>query len=64
MTTTSVRRNVILLASCQALFMTSTSAIIATAPIVGGILLSNTDPLVTLPLALQFVAMALTTIPA
>ena len=44
--------------------MTSTSAIIATAPIVGGILLTNNDPLVTLPLALQFVAMALTTIPA
>jgi predicted MFS family arabinose efflux permease len=44
--------------------MTSTSAIISTAPIVGGILLTNNDPLITLPLALQFVAMALTTIPA
>jgi MFS family permease len=64
MTTTSVRRNVFLLASCQALFMTSTSAIISTAPIVGGILLVDDKSLATLPLALQFVAMALTTIPA
>ncbi len=44
--------------------MTSTSAIIATAPIVGGILLVDDKSLATLPLALQFVAMALTTIPA
>jgi MFS family permease len=64
MTTISVRRNVFLLASCQALFMTSTSAIISTAPIVGGILLVDDKSLATLPLALQFVAMALTTIPA
>ena len=64
MTTLSVRRNVLLLASCQALFMTSTSAIISTAPIVGGILLIDEKSLATLPLALQFVAMALTTIPA
>ena len=64
MTITSVRRNVFLLASCQALFMTSTSAIISTAPIVGGILLVDDKSLATLPLALQFVAMALTTIPA
>jgi MFS family permease len=55
---------VFLLASCQALFMTSTSAIISTAPIVGGILLVDDKSLATLPLALQFVAMALTTIPA
>jgi predicted MFS family arabinose efflux permease len=64
MASTSVRRNVILLASCQALFMTSTSAIISTAPIVGGILLTTDKSLATLPLALQFVAMAVTTIPA
>ncbi|MFT5489315.1 MAG: MFS family permease [Paracoccaceae bacterium] len=44
--------------------MTSTSAIISTAPIVGGILLTDDKSLATLPLALQFVAMALTTIPA
>jgi len=44
--------------------MTSTSAIISTAPIVGGILLVDDKSLATLPLALQFVAMALTTIPA
>ena len=59
-----MRRNVFLLACCQALFMTSTSAIISTAPIVGGILLVENKSLATLPLALQFVAMALTTIPA
>ncbi len=58
------RRNVLLLAVCQALFMTSTSAIIASAPLVGGILLTEDKVLVTLPIALQFVAMALTTIPA
>ena len=44
--------------------MTSTSAIISTAPIVGGVLLTGDKALATLPLALQFVAMALTTIPA
>ncbi|MEE2995884.1 MAG: MFS transporter [Pseudomonadota bacterium] len=64
MTTSTVRRNVFLLASCQALFMTSTSAIISTAPIVGGTLLIEDKGLATLPLALQFVAMAMTTIPA
>ena len=64
MSTYAVRRNVLLLACCQALFMTSTSAIIASAPIIGAILLVEDKALVTLPLALQFVAMALTTIPA
>jgi MFS family permease len=64
MTTSSIRRNVLLLASCQALFMTASSAIISTAPIVGGLLLTGDKALATLPLALQFVAMALTTIPA
>ena len=44
--------------------MTSTSAIISTAPIVGGILLVEDKAFSTLPLALQFVAMALTTLPA
>lgn len=44
--------------------MTSTSAIITTAPHVGKALLLNDAVLVTLPLALQFVSMALTTIPA
>lgn len=64
MTMVSVRRNILLLASCQALFMTSTSAIISTAPIVGGVLLTADKALATLPLAIQFVSMALTTIPA
>ena len=45
--------------------MTTSSAIISTAPIVGGVLLSEESrALATLPLALQFVAMAITTIPA
>lgn len=44
--------------------MTTSSAIISTAPIVGGELLSDDKALATLPLALQFVAMAITTIPA
>lgn len=64
MAISSVRRNILLLACCQGLFMTSTSAIIAAAPIVGSILLVGDKALATLPLALQFVAMALTTIPA
>jgi MFS family permease len=64
MTISSVRRNVFLLASCQALFMTASSAIISTAPLVGGLLLGADKALATLPLALQFVAMAVTTIPA
>lgn len=64
MSVISVRRNILLLAACQALFMTSTSAIISTAPIVGGVLLTEDKVWATLPLALQFVAMALTTIPA
>ena len=64
MTNKSVKRNIILLASCQALFMTSTAAIIATAPLVGGILLKDDKVLVTLPIAIQFVAMSITTIPA
>ena len=64
MNSKSVRRDLLLLAACQALFMTSTSAIISTAPIVGGVLLVNDKALSTLPLALQFVAMALTTLPA
>ena len=64
MTTASVRRNVLLLATCQALFMTSTSAIISSAPLIGGVLLTGDKALATLPLALQFVAMALTTLPA
>lgn len=44
--------------------MTSTSAVISTAPIVGGVLLTTDKALATLPLAIQFVSMALTTIPA
>lgn len=64
MSVSSIRRNIFLLASCQALFMTSTSAIIATAPIVGGELLGENRALATLPVAIQFISMALTTIPA
>ncbi len=64
MIASTVKKNVLLLASSQALFMTSTSAIIATAPIVGGMLLTEDKALATLPVALQFVSMAITTIPA
>jgi MFS family permease len=64
MSVSYIRRNIFLLASCQALFMTSTSAIISTAPIVGGTLLPDDKAFATLPLAIQFVSMALTTMPA
>lgn len=57
------RRNVILLAFCQALFMTSTSAVGAMGVLVGNAL-ADDKALSTLPLAFQFGAMMLITIPA
>ncbi len=60
---TPFRRNVPLLAVSQALMMSANSLIIATSALVGAALAP--DPaLATLPLALQFVAIMLTTIPA
>lgn len=56
-------RNVPLLATCQALMMSSASLIIATAALVGASL-ADDKSLATLPLAMQFIAVMLTSIPA
>jgi predicted MFS family arabinose efflux permease len=61
--TEHTRRNVFLLAICQALFMTSTSAVGAMGVLVGYALAPDKG-LATLPLAFQFGAMMLVTIPA
>ncbi len=60
---TSARRNVLLLAGCQALYMTGYILGVATSALVGAQLASRPS-LATLPLALQFLAMTLTTVPA
>ncbi|UCD66060.1 MAG: MFS transporter [Deltaproteobacteria bacterium] len=57
------RRNVPLLAACQALMMSGASMIIATAALVGFELAENKS-WATLPLAAQFIATMFTTIPA
>ena len=62
-TRASSQRNVILLALCQAFFMTSTSAIITVAALVGHGLAED-KALATLPLAMQFASMMVVTIPA
>jgi predicted MFS family arabinose efflux permease len=59
----STKRNVFLLATCQALFMTCTSGVIATSALVGVSLASNSG-FATVPLACQFGAGMLATIPA
>jgi MFS family permease len=56
-------RNIPLLAICQGLMMSCTSMIIATTSLVGFALASDKS-LSTIPLAAQFIAMMLTTIPA
>ena len=56
-------RNISLLALCQTLMMSGSSMIIATTSLVGFALASDKS-LATLPLAAQFIAMMLTTIPA
>ena len=56
-------RNVILLASCQALFMTATSGMIVAAALVG-FGLADDKSLATLPISLQFVAIMAATAPA
>ncbi|MFT5539095.1 MAG: MFS family permease [Alphaproteobacteria bacterium] len=58
-----VRRNVLLLALCQALFMTGASIVITVTALAGS-LCAPVPGLATLPLALQFVATMVTTIPA
>ncbi len=59
----TLRRNVLLLASCQALFMTGTSMVI-TVTALAGALIAPLASLATLPLSLQFVATMATTVPA
>ncbi|MGD9539171.1 MAG: MFS transporter [Alphaproteobacteria bacterium] len=56
-------RNIVLLASCQALFMTATSGMIAAAALVG-FGLADDKSLATLPISLQFVAIMAATAPA
>ena len=58
-----INRNVALLALSQALMMTTTSAIIASAALIGHALAED-KALATLPVAFQFVATMLTSIPA
>jgi MFS family permease len=57
------RRNVILLALCQALYMTGTSMVL-TVTALAGTAIAPVKTLGTLPLSLQFVATMLTTLPA
>ncbi len=59
----SRRRNVLLLALCQAFFMTATSAIVTSAALIG-YQLSADKALATLPLAMQFIAIMAVTAPA
>jgi len=63
MSTAHTRRNVILLAACQALFMTSTAAIVTSIALTGHALAEN-KALATLPVALQFASHMCVTIPA
>lgn len=58
-----IDRNVALLALCQALLMTTTSAIIAAGALIG-YALAEDKALATVPVAFQFVATMLTSIPA
>jgi len=57
------RRNVRLLAVCQALAMTANSLVLSTSALVG-VALASRPGLATLPIALQFLATMLATIPA
>ncbi|HEY7690033.1 MAG TPA: MFS transporter [Dongiaceae bacterium] len=63
MTDANSRRNVFLLAACQALSMTAMTIMVTVAALTGRMLAEN-DSLATLPLAFQFLATWLTTIPA
>jgi hypothetical protein len=59
----SMKKNIALLATCQALMMTCNSLVIATSALVGLALASNKWP-ATLPLGLQFLAVMSLTLPA
>jgi len=58
-----LKRNVILLAICQALMMTGSSLLVATVALFG-IALAPHPGLATLPLAFHFLAVMATTFPA
>lgn len=60
----NVRKNVALLAICQALFMCVTTMAIATTPLAGHALLGVDKTLATLPLVLYHAGIMITTIPA
>lgn len=59
----ATRRNVIVLALCQALFMTGTSMVLTVTALAGEALVPGTG-LATLPISLQFVMTMATTVPA
>lgn len=58
------RRNVLLLACCQALFMTGGNIVMLNSALAGEMLLGTDKALATLPLSLQFVGNMATSIPA
>lgn len=62
--TDPVRRNVMLLALCQALFMSVQAMSIATTPLAGHMLLGSDKSLATLPIFLTHAGIMLATIPA
>src|SRR5581483_4420661 len=62
-TTNASRHNVVLLALCQALFMTGNSAVLTTTALVG-LALATDKALATLPLGLTFLVTTATTLPA
>lgn len=59
----NVGKNIFLLALCQALHLTGTSAVLTVTALAGD-MLAEAKSLATLPMALQFVAIMVTTIPA
>lgn len=63
MRTSGLDRNILLLAVCQAMFMTSTSAVLTSTALVGKSLASY-GGFATWPMAFQFAAMMATTFPA
>ncbi len=60
----ALRRNVLLLASCQALMMSANSLLIVSSAVIGYSLLGPDKSLAALPIALQFIATFLVSLPA
>lgn len=60
----NMRRNVLLLAACQALMFSGNSLLIATSALIGYDLLGTDKSLATLPIALQMIATLATSVPA